>query len=75
MFARALASDPRLIVVDGALDGLDAEVVRDVMAVLTAPGAPWSLLVLTHREEVAAMCTTRWRLEGASLSPNTARKD
>lgn len=75
MFARALASDPRLIVVDGALDGLDAEVVRDVMAVLTAPGAPWSLLVLTHREEVAAMCPTRWRLEGASLSPNTARKD
>ncbi len=73
MFARAIAVEPRLIVVDGALDGLDAEVVRDVMAALTAPGAPWTLLVLTHRDEIAAMCAVVHRLDGATLPRAAAR--
>lgn len=75
MFARAIASQPRMIVVDGALDGLDAEVVRDVMGALTAPGAPWTLLVLTHRDEIAAMCSAVHRLDRATLTPATARRE
>ncbi|MFO0649945.1 MAG: ATP-binding cassette domain-containing protein [Polyangiales bacterium] len=75
MFARAIASQPRMIIVDGALDGLDVEVVRDVMGALTAPGAPWTLLVLTHRDEIAAMCTAVHRLERATLTPATARRE
>lgn len=75
MFARAIASQPRMIVVDGALDGLDAEVVRDVMGALTAPGAPWTLLVLTHRDEIAAMCAAAHRLDGATLTPAAARRE
>ncbi len=75
MFARAIASQPRMIIVDGALDGLDAEVVRDVMAALTAPGAPWTLLVLTHRDEIAAMCAAVHRLDGAALTPAAARRE
>ncbi len=75
MFARALVGEPRLVIVDGALDGLDSEVVRDVMGALTAPGAPWTLLVLTHREEIAAMCAATMRLQGATLTPATPRSE
>lgn len=75
MFARAIASEPRLVVVDGALDGLDPEVVRDVMHALASPLAPWTLLVFTHREEIAAMCTSVYRLQGATLTPANARRE
>lgn len=68
MFARALAAEPRLVIVDGALDALDSEGARDIMTALTAPDAPWALLVLTHRAEVAARCPTTYRLQGAALA-------
>ena len=54
--------------VDGALDALDSEGARDIMTALTAPDAPWALLVLTHRAEVAARCPTTYRLQGAALA-------
>ncbi len=67
MFARAIAAEPRLIVVDGALDAFDTDTVREVMAALTPPGAPWTLLVLTQRESVAALCRESWRLRDGAL--------
>ncbi len=68
MFARAIAGAPRLLVVDGALDALDSDAVRELVVVLSAPGAPWTLLVLTHRVSVAAACETRLHVRDGALA-------
>ncbi|MFO0602345.1 MAG: ABC transporter ATP-binding protein [Polyangiales bacterium] len=69
MFARAVAARPRLLVVDGALDAFDGETVRRVMSALDRPGAPWTLLVLTQHESVAALCREAWQLRDGALAP------
>jgi len=69
MFARAIAGEPRLLVVDGALDAFDRDTAREVMAALAPPDAPWTLLVLTQRESVAALCREAWRLRDGSITP------
>jgi ABC-type bacteriocin/lantibiotic exporter with double-glycine peptidase domain len=56
MFARAIARRPRLLIVDGALDGLDDEALAALAPALLDRGAPWSLLLLTHRAALAARC-------------------
>lgn len=53
VLARAIASKPRAIVIDGLLDELDPESLARAVAVLAEPRAPWTLLVLTAREDVA----------------------
>lgn len=68
MFARAIAGAPRLLVVDGALDALDDDAASELLAVLSAPDAPWTLLVLTHHASVAAACDTRLRLRDGALA-------
>jgi ABC-type bacteriocin/lantibiotic exporter with double-glycine peptidase domain len=68
MFARALAGTPRLLVVDGALDALDDDAASELLAALAAPGAPWTLLVLTHHASVAAACDTRVHLRDSALA-------
>jgi ABC-type bacteriocin/lantibiotic exporter with double-glycine peptidase domain len=67
MFARAIAWQPRLVVVDCALDVFDIETAREVMAALDAPDAPWTLLVLTQRESIASLCRESWELRRGSL--------
>ncbi len=51
--ARAVAGDPALLVIDGALDGLDAETCEELLGVLLAEDATWTLLVVTHSETLA----------------------
>ncbi|MCB9753024.1 MAG: ABC transporter ATP-binding protein [Myxococcales bacterium] len=56
--ARALAARPRVLLLDGALDGLGLEEdERDALldAVL-GPGAPWTVVVVTEDPAVAARC-------------------
>ena len=48
--ARALAQRPRVMVVDGLLDGLSQRAVDMTLAALLGP---WTLIVLTQRKEVA----------------------
>ena len=50
--ARALLRSPRLLVLDGVLDGLDGALLERVLEVLKAPNAPWTLLLITRREEL-----------------------
>jgi len=63
MIARAIVSRPRLVILDEALDGVDEVARRKVHAALFRPGAPWTLLVTTHAEDVAGLGDLRFRLE------------
>jgi putative ABC transport system ATP-binding protein len=67
MFARAIAAAPKLIVVDGALDAFDTETAREIMSALTISGAPWTVLILTVREEFARACKEIWHLRDGTL--------
>lgn len=63
MIARAIVGSPRLLVLDEALDEMDQEVRGAVLPALLGPEARWTLLVVTHSREVAAMCGRQIRLE------------
>jgi ABC-type bacteriocin/lantibiotic exporter with double-glycine peptidase domain len=52
VIARAILSDPRLMIIDGVLDGIDETTVGGLLENLTGPKAPWSLLVLTHESGI-----------------------
>jgi len=67
MLARALAGRPRLLVLDEALDSLDANVRTRMLETVLAPGAPWTVLLTTHLPELAARCERVLRLEGGRL--------
>jgi ABC-type bacteriocin/lantibiotic exporter with double-glycine peptidase domain len=67
MLARALVGRPRLLVLDEALDSLDADVRTQVLDAVLAPGAPWTVLLTTHIPELAARCDHVLRLEGGRL--------
>ena len=73
MLARAIVGRPRLLLVDGLLDGLPDTVLPDVIEHLTRPSTPWSLLVISGRREVLDRCQRVVRLptgdseQGASV--------
>ncbi|RUL88627.1 ABC transporter ATP-binding protein [Tautonia sociabilis] len=56
MLARAIVGDPRLLVIDEGLDGLDLDARRRLMDTLFDRSAPWSLLIVSHSQEVVAQC-------------------
>ncbi len=53
VLARAIVGKPALLVVDGALDGLDPSTREAAFATLLEPDAPWTLLVITNNDAVA----------------------
>jgi putative ABC transport system ATP-binding protein len=67
MIARAILSNPRLIVIDGSLDSVDEEQINPLLAELTGPKARWSLLVLTHDRDVAGHFEKRYELRRGVL--------
>lgn len=62
MIARAIAGRPRLLLIDGTLDGLGDEVAEDTISALTQSNVPWTLVVATGREAIASKCDTSWQL-------------
>ncbi len=56
MLARALVGEPRLLVLDETLDDMDPEARHLLLPALLGPEAPWTLLVVTHRQEIAQLC-------------------
>lgn len=52
LLARAIARSPRLLLLDGTLDGFDAEEIDSILAYLCAPERPWTLLVVTRDPDV-----------------------
>lgn len=63
MLARAIVGSPRLLVLDETLDNMDQNVRAVVLPTILGPHSRWTLLVITHSEDVAALCDRTLRLE------------
>ena len=61
--ARALAGKPRLLLIDGLLDGLATDDCPQLVEALFDRAAPWSLVVVTARDDITNRCDTKveWR--------------
>jgi len=75
MLARAIAGQPRLLILDETLDDMDKEVRNEVMPVIFGRDAHWTLLVITHSQDVANLCDRQIliRKSIAESSKDTAR--
>ena len=51
LIARAIVSEPRLVIVDGVLDGLPGDLRRRLQRVVSRLGVPWTLLLLTSEPD------------------------
>lgn len=72
MIARAIVDKPRLLLLDEALDGLDDDARRKISHCLFRgskdQGAPWTILLTTHVEEIANLCDTRLRIDSGYIT-------
>ncbi|HXG08857.1 MAG TPA: ATP-binding cassette domain-containing protein, partial [Gemmataceae bacterium] len=62
MLARAIVGSPRLLILDEVLDDMDQEVRHEVLPAILGPQARWTLLVVTHSQDVARLCSRQVRL-------------
>ncbi|MCB9592669.1 MAG: ATP-binding cassette domain-containing protein [Sandaracinaceae bacterium] len=67
VIARAIVGRPSLLVIDGALDGLDAATRDGVLDVLFAADAPWTLLVVTDDPAIRRRATRALALRDGCL--------
>jgi ABC-type bacteriocin/lantibiotic exporter with double-glycine peptidase domain len=56
LVARAIVGRPRLLLVDEVLALVEPVARHQLIAALTDPGAPWTLLVVTHAREMLEAC-------------------
>ncbi|MGB7344216.1 MAG: ABC transporter ATP-binding protein [Pirellulaceae bacterium] len=59
MVARAIASQPSVVLIDGLLDSLGDERRQRVWDAISGDDKPWTLIVATSREDVAQLCRER----------------
>lgn len=65
--ARAVAWNPRLLLIDKLLDGLDSQVAEQMMSAVFDPSRRWTVLVATRDERVMARCTRVHRLPAVDV--------
>ena len=65
--ARALVHRPRLIVLDGIVDGLEPGTCEAVRAAVLSPDRPWSVLMTTARPDLLAWCDDAYELDDGAL--------
>lgn len=63
MVARAIVGRPRLLILDEALDHMDVDLRETVLPAVLGPDARWTVLIVTHSDEVARLCGRVVRLE------------
>lgn len=74
MFARAIVGQPRLLVVDGALDRIDLSASgHATLTMVCDPAAPWTLVCITDAEAVLARCSRVIVFEGGRVRDLDAR--
>jgi putative ABC transport system ATP-binding protein len=56
VLARTIIGQPRLLLIDEALDGLDDESRSRALRVVLDPKASWTLILATHNSEIAKQC-------------------
>jgi ABC-type bacteriocin/lantibiotic exporter with double-glycine peptidase domain len=57
LLARAVVSNPELLVLDEAFHHIDAPTRRKIIAKLTSSKYPWTLVVVTHDADIVAACS------------------
>jgi len=62
MLARAVAGQPRLLLIHEALDYLDSEISERVIAWVLRPDAVWTAIIATQHPEVISRCDVVWHL-------------
>jgi ABC-type bacteriocin/lantibiotic exporter with double-glycine peptidase domain len=62
MLARAVAGQPRLLLIHEALDYLDSEISERVIAWILRPDAAWTAIIATQHPEVIGRCDVVWHL-------------
>lgn len=68
MFARAIVGQPRLLVVDGALDRIDLSASgHATLTMLCDPAAPWTLVCITDAEAVLGRCSRVIAFQGGRV--------
>lgn len=65
--ARAMSMQPRLLLLDRVLDRIDSNCLADLLPVLCAANAPWTLIVSSKKSEVIAACNRHLRLENGGI--------
>jgi len=65
--ARAIAAQPRLLLLDATLDKIDSRVLPNLLDYLFAEHTPWTLLVTSHHPEVMARCKQLGVIENGIL--------
>lgn len=69
MIARAIAGQPRLLIIDDALDPVDRAREREpICDMLFHPNAPWTLLCITERPDLLARCNRVMLLEEGDVA-------
>jgi len=69
LLARAIATRPRLLLIDDCLSTVEPSARQEFVDVLTAPDAPWTLLVVSHTRDLLAACDRVLVLRRVSWSP------
>lgn len=67
--ARAIVTNPRIVVIDGLLDELAPEDTHSILDTLGAPEAPWTLLVLTRDRQLGRRLDRTLLLADGQLRP------
>lgn len=63
LMARAVVLQPRLLLLDEILDGVDAETMSELFGVLRGPRARWTVLIATRDPSVVEHCSRALRLD------------
>ena len=56
LLARAIVHQPRFLLVDECLATVEPAARQELIDVLTAPDAPWTLLIVSHTRDLLAAC-------------------
>lgn len=68
MIARAIVGRPRILMIDGTLDGLPDGVSFELMERLTEQPQPWSLILASGRQVIRSQAAEIWDLGNHKLS-------
>ncbi len=70
--ARAIVAKPRLLVLDGVLDGIDETTRAELRPALLPEQSPWTLVVLTRDPDIAGFCQRSAVLEEGVIRSSSA---
>ncbi len=75
MLARAIVGKPKLLLLDEALENIDAETKGQILNVLFDPSAPWTLILATHDSFELSHCDEVLKLQSGRLYGSSSLPD